>query len=86
MIAAPRAGARTRWGISVRARLGGAVTRNRIRRRLREILRRAETQLPAGWDVVVEPRTPQVARAEFSHLEEELMGVLQMALGNGRAG
>jgi ribonuclease P protein component len=83
VLARPRTGGAgaTRWGISVKARLGTAVVRNRVKRRLREILRRAQPQLPSGWDVVVQPRTGQVATAEFSALSRELEALLAAALG-----
>ena len=71
-------GRETRWGLSVKARLGGAVVRNRIKRRLREILRGAG--LPAGWDIVVQPLTAGVAEADFSELSEEFRGLLSRAL------
>ncbi len=71
----------TRWGISVKARLGTAVLRNRVKRRLREILRRAQETWPPGWDVVVEPRTSKVATADFSALGRELEALLAAALG-----
>ena len=71
----------TRWGVSVKARLGTAVLRNRVKRRLREILRRAQAQLPPGWDVVVQPRTSNVATTDFSALSRELEALLAAALG-----
>jgi len=71
----------TRWGVSVKARLGTAVLRNRVKRRLREILRHAQAQLPAGWDVVVQPRTSNVATTDFSALSRELEALLAAALG-----
>lgn len=83
VVARPRtsgAGA-TRWGISVKARLGSAVLRNRVKRRLREILRRAQEALPPGWDVVVQPRTSKVATADFADLSRELQALLAAALG-----
>jgi ribonuclease P protein component len=72
----------TRWGLSVKARLGGAVVRNRIKRRLREILRGVRRGGPAtaGWDVVVQPLTSGVATAEFAGLRDELCGLLERAL------
>lgn len=79
MVARPNGLGRTRWGISVKARLGQAVVRNRVKRRLREVLRRAP--LPAGWDVVVQPRTAEVATAEFAALSRELTGLLERTLG-----
>ncbi len=71
-------GRETRWGLSVKARLGGAVVRNRIKRRLREMLRGAG--LPPGWDIVVQPLTAEVARAEFGELRDELRRLLERAL------
>jgi ribonuclease P protein component len=68
----------TRWGLSVKAQLGGAVVRNRIKRRLREILRGAG--LPSGWDIAVQPLTAEVATADFAGVRDELRGVLQRAL------
>ncbi|MFQ5778274.1 MAG: ribonuclease P protein component [Terriglobia bacterium] len=79
-VARPNECGRTRWGISVKARLGSAVVRNRVRRRLREILRRAQLRLPAGWDVVVQPRRSDVARADFAALSRELEVLLQATL------
>jgi len=66
----------SRFGISVKKALGGAVIRNRIRRRIREILRRNRTEIPTGWDIVIHPRS-SVARAEFAPLEAELVRLLR---------
>lgn len=73
-------GGPTRYGISVQARLGGAVLRNRVKRRLREILRRLSDRLPAGWDLVVQPRTGAVAKEEFAALTRELESLLAATL------
>ncbi|MFQ5724212.1 MAG: ribonuclease P protein component [Terriglobia bacterium] len=78
VIARRNARGQTRWGISVKARLGNAVVRNRMKRRLREILRRAA--LPRGWDLVVQPNSPEVARADFANLRDELRGLLERVL------
>ncbi len=82
VIARERDGGETRWGISVKGQLGTAVVRNRIKRRLREILRQAEPALPAGWDVVIQPRRADVATADFSELSRELTRLLAAALGS----
>jgi len=66
----------SRFGISVKKALGGAVVRNRIRRRIREILRLSNSEIPSGWDIVIHPRS-SVARAEFAPLREELVRLLQ---------
>jgi ribonuclease P protein component len=56
--------------------LGGAVVRNRIKRRIREILRRNRTEIPTGWDIVIHPRS-SVAKAEYTSLETELVRLLR---------
>jgi ribonuclease P protein component len=66
----------SRFGISVKKALGGAVVRNRIRRRIREILRRNRTEIPSGWDIVIHPRRT-VAEAPFAPLEAELVRLLK---------
>jgi ribonuclease P protein component len=71
--------AHTRFGSSVKKALGGAVVRNRIRRRIREILRLHRSEIPTGWDIVIHPRA-SVARIEFSRLTEELLSLLRSAL------
>ena len=53
-------------------RLGKAVVRNRLKRRLREVFRRHRAGLPGGWDVVVNPREV-VATVPFRALEEEFL-------------
>jgi len=72
---------RTRFGISVKRALGGSVVRNRIRRRVREIFRLHRMEIPAGWDIVVHPRS-SVATAEFRALETELLSLMKSALKN----
>ncbi len=47
-----------RYGFIIGKRVGNAVTRNRIRRRLREILRALDPQLKPGFDVVLIARQP----------------------------
>jgi ribonuclease P protein component len=51
-IISPRAGSK-RVGITVSSKVGGAVTRNRIKRLLREVWRRDRDALPGGLDVVL---------------------------------
>jgi ribonuclease P protein component len=75
-ICGPTGNPRSRFGISVKKALGNAVTRNRIRRRIREILRRNILEIPSGWDIVIHPRH-SVARANFAALEAELLRLLR---------
>jgi ribonuclease P protein component len=77
------AGRSSRFGISVKKALGGAVVRNRIKRRIREILRRNRTEIPTGWDIVIHPRTT-VAQAAFAPLEAELVRLLRSIQNTGR--
>lgn len=69
---------RTRLGITTTKALGSAVTRNRIRRRLREVFRLHRTAIPAGWDVVLNPRS-SVATIPFLQLEKELLHLFPRA-------
>ncbi|MGD0127249.1 MAG: ribonuclease P protein component [Terriglobia bacterium] len=62
----------SRLGVTTPTRLGKAVLRNRLRRRLREVFRRHRAQLPGGWDILVNPRQP-VATVPLRSLEGELL-------------
>ena len=67
-----------RLGITVSKKLGHAVVRNRVRRRLREIYRLHESEFTPGWDIVAVARTRSV-NAEYRKLEAcfmELAGKL----------
>jgi ribonuclease P protein component len=66
---------RSRFGWSIKKAIGGAVVRNRIRRRLREIVRLHRKEISPGWDIVIHPRT-SAAKQEFSLLAAELLKVL----------
>lgn len=65
----------SRFGWSVKKALGNAVMRNRIRRRLREIVRLHRREIAGGWDIVVHPRDA-VATADFSALTRDLLKLL----------
>ena len=66
----------SRFGFSIKKALGGAVVRNRIRRRLREIARLHREELPAGWDVVIHPKS-SVAKVPFAALEADFLRLLK---------
>lgn len=61
--------------MSVKKALGNAVVRNRIRRRLREILRLHREEFAPGWDVVIHPGR-RVATLKFTNIEMELLSLL----------
>ena len=50
----------SRLGLTTGVKLGHAVVRNRVRRRLREIYRTNEHRLAPGWDIVVVARVKAV--------------------------
>jgi ribonuclease P protein component len=66
----------SRYGISVSKRVGQAVVRNRIKRRIREILRLR--LLDSGWDIIIIARSP-AAGSDFHQLEKSLCGLLSRA-------
>ena len=56
-----------RVGITVSKKLGHAVVRNRVRRRLREVYRLHEDQFQPGWDIVVVARS-RCIKASFQDI------------------
>jgi ribonuclease P protein component len=66
----------TRYGFVVSKRVGKAVVRNRVRRRLREIVRSAA--LKEGYDLVVSAR-PEAAAGSFDALKQETQLLLRRA-------
>ncbi len=65
----------TRFGFTCPRALGKAVTRNRIKRRMRESVRMHQSTLTNGWIVVFNPRRT-VLEADFSDLCREIVRVL----------
>jgi ribonuclease P protein component len=67
-----------RIGLTVGKVLGQAHQRNRIKRRMREALRRHVDLLPEGFDLVFHPRR-NVLTMEFMQLEAEIVRILEQA-------
>jgi len=67
-----------RVGLTAGKVLGKAHERNRIKRRMREALRRHMDLLPEGTDLVLHPRRV-VLTLEFAKLEAEIMRILTQA-------
>ncbi len=67
-----------RVGLTVGKVLGPAHERNRIKRRLREVLRRHVAELPAGCDLILHPHR-SVLTLEFTKLDAEIVRILQQA-------
>jgi ribonuclease P protein component len=69
-----------RFGLSTGRKLGGAVQRNLVRRRIRAILRNAGPQDTDGLDVLIVAR-PGSVEATFDELRTVLERLLQAARG-----
>ncbi len=67
-----------RVGLTAGKVLGKAYQRNRIKRRMREALRRHVDLLPAGFDLILHPRRI-VLTLEFAKLEAEIVRILHQA-------
>jgi ribonuclease P protein component len=67
-----------RVGLTVGKVIGKAHERNRIKRRMRDVLRRHVNLLPVGFDLILHPRRT-VLTIEFTKLEAELVRILEQA-------
>ena len=75
-------GSQPRIGFTTGRVLGGAVARNRIRRRMREAVRLHATELPQCTDVVLHPRKV-VLEMNFGLLEKEVSRVFAAIAATG---
>jgi ribonuclease P protein component len=66
----------SRFGFSIKKALGGAVLRNRMRRRLREIVRCHRQEIPSGCDIVIHPKN-SVATAPLPALTADFLRLLK---------
>lgn len=62
----------SRLGITVSAKLGKAVLRNKLRRRIREIYRLHQEELLPGWDIVAVARV-RASHSNYSTLERSFL-------------
>jgi len=63
----------TKFGITVSRRVGNAVVRNRVKRRLREIIRHRRSTVMGSWRIVVIAR-PRASTASYQLLEKDFLG------------
>jgi ribonuclease P protein component len=77
--------AAARVGLTVGKVLGKAHQRNRIKRRMREALRRHVDLLPEGFDLIFHPRRI-VLTIEFEKLESEIVRILEQAKAEAARG
>lgn len=75
VIFAPSSYLSVRFGLTVSKRVGNAVVRNKIKRRLRDILRHHKASLD-GLDIVCIAR-PEASGASYSELERDVITQLE---------
>ena len=66
----------SRLGLTTGVKLGCAVRRNRVRRRLREIYRTNEYRLAPGWDIVIVARVKSVY-ARYGEMEHSFLSLVR---------
>jgi ribonuclease P protein component len=81
--ALPNSVGKARLGLSVSKKVGTAVKRNGIRRRLKEIFRSASDALSGDLDLVISAR-PAAAEASFEELNEEFVRSLHRLSKNNK--
>jgi len=65
-----------RLGLTVSTKIGGAVARNRVRRRFKEIYRLYEPQLSPGHDIVIVARV-KARYAKYDELNRSLRSLFK---------
>jgi ribonuclease P protein component len=68
----------SRFGFAVNSRIGPAVVRNRIKRRLREAVRLQMDRIPPGWDIIFIARRP-IRNADYHQMEAACARLLRRA-------
>jgi ribonuclease P protein component len=71
-----------RVGLTAGKVMGKAHERNRLKRRMREALRRHVALFPQGFDLILHPRR-SVLTLDFLKLEAEIVRILQQATRDG---
>ena len=78
LISSPNMLKTSRFGISAGRSVGNAVSRNKAKRQLREIVRPLVASITIGWDIVFLARKP-LLKATYFDLETAVQQMLQKA-------
>jgi len=73
----------TRLGITVTRKIGKAVTRNRIKRLVREVFRRQRLDFPSGWDMVWVAKRGAAA-VSYAEVVQDMEALIERAAGARR--
>ena len=68
----------SRFGFAVSKRIGKAVVRNRVRRRMREAVRLRRASIAAGWDLVFIARSA-IAQATYAQITRAVENLVRRA-------
>jgi ribonuclease P protein component len=68
-----------RCGFVVAKRIGTAVVRNRVRRRLREAVRLTLPRVRPGWDLIFVARSTELASVDFAAIRLMIENMLRRA-------
>jgi ribonuclease P protein component len=68
----------SRFGFAASKRIGKAVVRNRVRRRMREAVRLRRTLVDEGWDIVFIAR-PAIAHKTYAEISRAIENLLRLA-------
>ena len=65
-----------RFGLSIGKKYGNAVSRNKIKRQIRSIVRLNKTEIIGGYDFIIVIK-PQANRLTYQEIEEQIIGLLK---------
>ena len=68
----------SRFGFIAGGSVGGAVERNRAKRRMRAVVYESMDQLPSGWDIVLIARKP-ILGAPYVEIQKAIASLLKRA-------